>query len=84
MHIQKAMYLNLHQEFFDLETWLLENLNEKFRFIATIQTKRIICEGKNFDDDDGELFDGIAGIYLNLSIIFDDELDAMAYKLVWE
>ncbi len=85
LHIRETMHLNLHQEVFDLETWLLENLNGDFRFIATIQLDKVIREKRCYDDDEiGEHFDGIVGLWLNLSIDFDDDLDAMAYKLTWE
>ena len=83
--IEVIKHLHLHQEFFDLETWLLENLNGKFQFIATLQTDRIITEERNEDGGQfTELVDGFSNLSLNLSINFHDDTDAMAYKLAWE
>ena len=80
-HNEVLDYLKLHQDMFDLETWLLENLNNNFQFIATTRTERIIEE---YDDEFIDVVDGYIFPSLDLSINFYDEADAMAYKLVWE
>ena len=59
---------NLSQAIFDLETWLVDNLNDPFVFVLGIVTER-------------QLQDGYSFLRAWPCIAFSDETDAMAYIL---
>ena len=78
-----VLKFKLNQEIFDLETWLLENLNHAFAFVIDIATERQIGPGIWVDDDDGlkHWVDGTSYLRASPFVSFSDFTDAMGYKM---
>lgn len=75
--------LKLDQTIFDVETWLLENLNSSFVFVLGITTERQINCGDwaGNNEDDAYWVDGFSHVQPMPYASFSDIGDAMAYKL---
>ena len=78
-----VMMFKLNQEIFDLETWLIENLNHSFAFVILIETERQIGPGSLVNEDSGRRrwVDGTSDLRVSPHISFSNVTDAVAYRL---
>lgn len=67
---------------FDLEHWMLDNMNEPFIFVLGLTTDRVFSMSYEDDFDTGEeSIEGCSFIEYSASVAFEDETDAMGFKL---